>query len=98
MRPTVAVPGTLRVALGLELHFELDPEGHIASMELLDNRDSAEPIVFSPEEFEEGRQKYERYMQKHGRRNIKKRRQIGMVIQTGPNLPHHIHPEDVETS
>jgi len=30
-------------------------------------------------------------MDEHGRRNIQKRRQMGMVIQTGPNLPRHFH-------
>lgn len=82
--------------LGLELRFQLAEDGRINRIELVDNRASPEPIFFSTEAFEEGRQKYERYMQDHGRRNIQKRRQIGMVIQTGPNLPHHIHESPTE--
>lgn len=77
--------------LGLELDLEIEEDGAKAEIVLSDNRPSAEPIYFTTEEFEEGREKYQRYMQEHGRRNIQKRRQIGMVIQTGPNLPHHIH-------
>lgn len=77
--------------LGLELDLEIEEDGAVCELVLQDNRSSPEPIYFTTEEFEEGREKYERYMKKHGRRNIQKRRQIGMVIQTGPNLPHHIH-------
>lgn len=83
--------------LGLELRFQVDGERRLRRIELVDNRASPQPILFTPEAFEEGRQKYEKYMADHGRRNIQKRRQVGMVIQTGPNLPHHLHediPED----
>lgn len=82
--------------LGLELHFHLSDEGRITGIELLDNRASTNPIYFSPEAFEEGRQKYEQYMAEHGKRNMQKRRMMGMVVQTGPNLPHQFHddPED----
>lgn len=77
--------------LGLELHLDLDDDGELASIELLDNRPSPEPIYFSPEAFEEGRQKYERYLAEAGRRNMQKRRQLGVLIQTGPNLPRQFH-------
>jgi hypothetical protein len=77
--------------LGLELHFHLSEDGGLAGIELADNRGSPEPIYFSPEGFEEGREKFQRYMDEAGRRNMKKRRQLGMVIQTGPNLPHQFH-------
>ena len=76
--------------LGLELDLEAG-DGGTVELVMEDNRDAPDPIYFTKEEFEEGREKYEAYMQEHGRRNIQKRRQIGMVIQTGPNLPHHIH-------
>ena len=79
--------------LGLQLDIEVDDEGRVTRFDLLDNRDSPEPIFFTPEDFEEGRSKYESYMHDHGKRNIQKRRQIGMVIQTGPNLPHHLHED-----
>ena len=82
--------------LGLELHLTCGEDGELARLEILDNRNRPGPIFFPPEAFEEGREKYERYMAEHGKRNIQKRRQIGMVIQTGPNLPHHIHDGDQE--
>ncbi len=74
--------------LGLELELHLDDEGRITAVDLLDNRGSMQPITFSPEEFQAGRARYETYLQEHGRRNMQKRRKVGMVIQTGPNLPH----------
>lgn len=77
--------------LGLELHLAVGDDGELARLEILDNRGRPGPIFFSSEAFEDGRRKYEAYMAAHGKRNIQKRRQIGMVIQTGPNLPHHIH-------
>lgn len=77
--------------LGLELHLRLNDENRLVGIDLLDNRPSPEPIYFSPEAFEEGRQKYERYMAEAGRRNMQKRRQIGMVIQTGPNVRGQFH-------
>lgn len=79
--------------LGLQLDIEVDEEGRVTSLELLDNRDSPEPIFFNADQFEEGRAKYEKYMQDQGKRNVQKRRQLGMVIQTGPNLPHHLHED-----
>lgn len=77
--------------LGLELRFQLGDDGRLQRIELLDNRASPQPIFFAPDTFDEGRQKYEAYMSEHGRRNIQKRRQIGMVIQTGPNVSIHLH-------
>jgi len=77
--------------LGLELHFHLDENGKITGIDLLDNRENPDPIFFSPEAYTEGRETYEVYLKEHGRRNIQKRRQLGMVIQTGPNLPHQFH-------
>lgn len=74
--------------LGLELHFRLDENGRITAIDLLDNRDSPHPISFSPEAFDAGRRQYEAYLQDRGRRNMQKRRKVGMVIQTGPNVPH----------
>jgi hypothetical protein len=77
--------------LGLELHFQLDEHGKVTGIDLLDNREGPEPIAFNAEAYTEGREKYEEYLRQHGRRNIQKRRQLGMVIQTGPNLPHQFH-------
>jgi hypothetical protein len=77
--------------LGLELDLEIQEDGAVCEVVLSDNRGIPQPMYFTPEEFEEGREKYQAYMQEHGRRNIQKRRKIGMVIQTGPNLPPHIH-------
>lgn len=77
--------------LGLELHIHLDENGKVTGIDLLDNRENTDPIFFSPEAYAEGREKYETYLKEHGRRNIQKRRQLGMVIQTGPNLPHQFH-------
>jgi hypothetical protein len=77
--------------LGLELALTCDEDGELVRLEILDNRTTEGPIFFSSEAFEEGRQKFEQYMAEHGRRNIQKRRQMGMVIQTGPNLPRHFH-------
>ncbi|MEJ2539246.1 MAG: hypothetical protein P8188_04645 [Gemmatimonadota bacterium] len=79
--------------LGLELHFHLDDDGRITGIDLEDNRGIPQPICFTPEAFHEGRSKYEEYLTSHGRRNIQKRRQIGMVIQTGPNVPRVVHEE-----
>lgn len=73
--------------LGLELHFRLNEEGRITAIDLYDNRNSPHPISFSPEAFDAGREKYEEYLNDHGRRNMQKRRKLGMVIQTGPNAP-----------
>lgn len=70
--------------LGMELSFEFDEEGDLCRIVLRDNRDSEGPIYFTPAEFLEGRDKYETYLEEHGRRNIQKRRRIGVVIQTGP--------------
>ncbi len=79
--------------LGLELHFTLDEDGRLTSIDLLDNRESLLPISFSPEAFQAGRSDYEAYLNEHGRRNMQKRRKVGMVIQTGPNVPRsHHHP------
>lgn len=80
--------------LGLELRFEMNDEGRITDIVLSDNRGSADPIYFTPDAFEQGRSAYEEYLRDHGRRNMQKRRQVGMVIQTGPNLPRHIHGDD----
>lgn len=79
--------------LGLQIVIEVDDEGRVTTFDLLDNRESPEPIFFTSDEFEEGRGKYEQYMQDQGKRNIQKRRQLGMVIQTGPNLPRHLHED-----
>jgi hypothetical protein len=73
--------------LGLELHFRLNDEGRLTAIDLLDNREGAQPISFSPEAFDAGRARYEQYLKEHGRRNMLKRRKVGMVIQTGPNAP-----------
>jgi hypothetical protein len=77
--------------LGLELALTCDDDGELVRLEILDNRSVEGPIFFPADAFEEGRQKFEQYMDEHGRRNIQKRRQMGMVIQTGPNLPKHFH-------
>lgn len=79
--------------LGLELALVCDEGGELVRLELFDNRDRPGSIHFTTEAFQEGRHKYEQYMSEHGRRNVQKRRQIGMVIQTGPNLPRHIHDD-----
>lgn len=77
--------------IGMELRLEVDEDGELQKMELLDNRDSPTPIYFTPEEFDRGRTRYEKYLEEFGRRNMQKRRQMGVVTQTGPNMPHHIH-------
>lgn len=77
--------------LGMELRLELDEGGRLERLELLDNRESPVPIYFTAEEFDEGRAKYEKYLEEYGRRNMQKRRQMGVVTQTGPNMPHHLH-------
>lgn len=82
--------------LGLELSFTLNDEGRITDIALSDNRASPDPIYFAPDAFEQGRTSYEQYLKDHGRRNMQKRRQVGMVIQTGPNLPHHLHGDPAE--
>ena len=79
--------------LGLELHFHLDEDGRVTGVDLLDNREGIQPISFSPEVFGAGRERYEQYLDAHGRRNIQRRRQIGMVIQTGPIAPRSFEPE-----
>ncbi len=73
--------------LGMQLEIELDESGSVQDLDLLDNRASDEPIYFSAEEYNEGRQRYENYMDSAGRRNIQKRRRMGLVIQTGSKLP-----------
>jgi hypothetical protein len=82
--------------LGLELHFILDDDGRLTSIDLLDNRESLHPISFTPEAFQDGRSGYEVYLNEHGRRNMQKRRQVGMVIQTGPNVPRAQHDSATE--
>jgi len=77
--------------LGMEIALTCDEGGELVRLEIFDNRDDPSPIHFPSDAFEEGRQKYERYMAEHGRRNVQKRRRLGMGTQTGPNLPHHIH-------
>lgn len=73
--------------LGLQLELAVDEDGEHATIALLDNRDSEAPIYFGPEAWDLGRSKYEAYMEDAGRRNMQKRRRMGMVIQTGPNVP-----------
>lgn len=73
--------------LGLELQLGSSEEGRASAVELHDNRESVHPISFSPEAFEAGRRRYEAYLNEKGRRNMQKRRTMGMVIQTGPNTP-----------
>jgi hypothetical protein len=80
--------------LGLELRFELDENGKITEINLFDNREVAQPLGFTPEAFNEGREKYEAYLNECGRQNMQKRRRMGMLIQTGPNLG--FHPGEVE--
>ena len=70
--------------LGLEVDVHVDEDGVITEVELVDNRDGSDAICFTAEEFNEGRARYEDYLEAHGRRNIRKRRSLGMVIQTGP--------------
>lgn len=84
--------------LGLELNLQATADGETCEIVVEDNRGVPEPIYFTPGEFEEGRRKYQAYMRENGRRNIQKRRQIGMVIQTGPKLPSHIHGKHDEDS
>ena len=80
--------------LGLELHFRLDDDGRITAIDLLDNRGGEQPISFSQEDFAAGRARYEAYLADHGRRNMQKRRQVGMVIQTGPIAARAFEPDD----
>lgn len=80
--------------IGMELRFDVDDEGELRNVKLLDNRSVGEPIYFSPEDFLAGRAKYEQYLKEHGRRNIQKRRRIGMVIQTGPTTHPSIMGEE----
>lgn len=82
--------------LGMQLNIQLDEQGDGYRVELLDNRHSPTPLTFSPEEFETGREEYAGYLQKHGKKNMQKRRRIGAVIQTGPNVPHHVVPEEAD--
>lgn len=77
--------------LGLELHLELDDEGRLTAIDLTDNRESPHPISFTPEVFQKGRAAYEAYLGESGRRNMQKRRKVGMVIQTGPIVPRAQH-------
>ena len=79
--------------LGLELHFRLNEEGRITAIDLLDNREGLQPISFPPDAFDAGRARYGKYLDEHGRRNMQKRRQVGMVIQTGPNVPRAFDPD-----
>ena len=79
--------------LGLELHFRLDDEGRVTAIDLLDNRRGEQPISFPPEAFAAGRARYEAYLGEHGRRNMQKRRKLGMVIQTGPIAPRVFQPD-----
>ena len=73
--------------LGLELDFEADPDGGHPEAEIQDNRDLPDAIAFTAEAFNEGRARYEDYLEARGRQNIQKRRRLGMVIQTGPSGP-----------
>lgn len=82
--------------LGLQLELEPSEDGATCLLSIEDNRASPNPIYFSPGDFKAGRDRFEAYMEEHGRRNQQKRRQIGLVIQTGPNLPPHIHDGDDE--
>ncbi|RMH15259.1 MAG: hypothetical protein D6701_10230 [Gemmatimonadetes bacterium] len=82
--------------LGMELRIHLDDDGDVDSIELLDNRDNPAPIYFSPEEYEAGRARYEQYLNEHGKANLQKRRRIGAVIQTGPNVPRRADDEEAD--
>lgn len=82
--------------LGMELRFRMDEEGEPQGLELLDNRSEPTPIYFTAEEFDGGRAKYEKYLRDHGRLNMQKRRRMGVVTQTGPNMPHHVHGREEE--
>lgn len=84
--------------LGMELHLEVEDDGTLAVMELLDNRDSEAPISFTGEAYDAGRAAYEAYMDDQGRLNIKKRRRLGRVIQTGPNAHRGSDPSPAVSS
>lgn len=83
--------------LGLELNFVLNDEGRITAIDLHDNRESPHPISFTPEAFQAGRAAYEGYLEAHGRKNMQKRRKIGMMIQTGPNVARAQHDSPDES-
>ena len=80
--------------LGLQLELTVAADGRRAGLELVDNRDSEAPIYFGPDQWAAGRSKYEEYMETAGRRNMQKRRRVGMVIQTGPNVPPLLTQDD----
>ena len=73
--------------LGLQLELTVATDGERAGLALVDNRDSEAPIYFGSDDWALGRTKYEEYMEAVGRWNMQKRRRLGMVIQTGPNVP-----------
>jgi len=82
--------------LGLAVDVRLDDSGGIAEVELTDNRDHPDAICFSAEEFNDGRSRYGDYLAARGRQNIQKRRRLGMVVQTGPNVPRADQADEEE--
>ncbi len=74
--------------LGLELRLEAVPGGTETSIQLWDNRDNPGLLVFSPEQYQQGRSAYEAYISERGRQNIQKRRKMGVSVQTTPRVHH----------
>ena len=82
--------------LGLELRLRPRQGDQPGSIEIVDNRDNPQPLVFTPEQYNKGRASYEAYLGAHGRKNIKKRRQMGVKVQTGPVVHPKLDPKEPE--
>lgn len=73
--------------LGLALHVELDDDSHtkVLFSDVLDSREDPEGFIFSPESFEDGIEKLEKYMAEEGQKMLESRMaKLGYLIQEKP--------------
>lgn len=68
--------------LGLALEVIEDDDGKVAIGGLWDCRDDPEGIIFTPDSWEEGKRKIDKYMEDYGNRALETRQEkVGFVIQ-----------------
>ena len=71
--------------LGLALEIDVNDDGKIDFGDMWDCRDEVEGILFTPDSFITGQEKYAKYMEEHGSENINKRKEkVGFIIQEKP--------------
>jgi hypothetical protein len=74
---------TILHSLGLALEVVVEDDGTTKFGQLWDCRDDPEGILFSEESFNNGNEKFRKYMKEYGNESLKNRfNKLGFVIQT----------------